>query len=64
MPKHDDHEEVEVRYESSRNITFRGKGGLGYTWGEWREMSRKEQDEAVTEWLYSLVDVSVVEDES
>lgn len=61
---HNDADEVEVRYESSRNITFRGTDTLGITWGDWRQMSRDEQDEALTEWLFDLVDVGVVDDEA
>lgn len=62
MPKHADHEEVEVRYASSRNITFNGTDSLGITWGDWREMSEKERDNTVAEFLFNLVDVSVVDD--
>lgn len=62
--KHDDADMVEVQYSSSRNITFHGKDDLGITWGDWREMSRADRDETVNEWLYELVDVSVVDDES
>lgn len=63
MSKHADHDEVEVEYSSSSNISFHGKDSLGITWGDWREMSEKDRDDAVNEWLYNLVDVNVVDDE-
>lgn len=52
-------DEVMFCYESSRNITFHGKDGSGYTKDEWRKMSESDQDEALREYLYDLVDVYV-----
>lgn len=63
MTKHEDNDDVILGYASSANITFRGELYVGYTWGEWREMSQKEKDEAVDEVLYELVDVWVEDDE-
>jgi hypothetical protein len=64
MPKHADDEPVTVSYSASSNIKFHGSGEeLGYTWGEWRMLSRKEQDDALTEFLFALVDVSIDEEE-
>lgn len=64
MPEHNDDDPVTVGYSSSRNISFEGKEQLGYTWGEWREMSEKEQDEAIQDYANDLIDVYVVKDES
>jgi hypothetical protein len=65
--KHADDEPVMVGYSSGRNISFRNnyKEGdeLGVTWGEWREMSRAEQNEIINEYLNNLVDVWVIDDE-
>jgi hypothetical protein len=65
---HADDEPVMVRYSSMRNVNFRSrtKDGedLGYTWGEWRGMSRVEQDEALSGFANSIVDVLIVDDES
>jgi hypothetical protein len=65
MSKHNDDDPVLVSYSSSRNISFRGEGEeLGYTWGEWRQMSFKEQNEAFDEYVYgNLIDIGVDENE-
>lgn len=62
MPTHDDDDPVMIKYESNRNISFQDEEELGYTWGEWRAMSRKRKDEAITTYLYELVDVYVKDD--
>lgn len=54
---------VEITYSSSRNITFHGTDEIGYTWGEWREMSEAERDEAVQEYVNELVEVYVKGDQ-
>lgn len=62
--KNPDDKQVTVGYESSRNITFHDSGNeLGYTWGEWRNLARKEQDEAIVQFLFELVDVYVEDEE-
>lgn len=68
MPKHADDDPVMVGYSSSRNRTFssehgRGPEELGVTWGEWREMSKTERNQIMAEYLNTLVDVWVEEDE-
>lgn len=58
----DDGDPVTVSWSSPRNITFHQDGEeLGYTWGEWRDMTEKEKTEALTELLWSLVDLVVDE---
>ena len=64
MPKHADDDPVMVGYSSPRNISMTGKDELGYTWGEFREMSEKEQGEALQDFANELIDVYVVEDEN
>ncbi|BAL87345.1 hypothetical protein AMIS_21250 [Actinoplanes missouriensis 431] len=67
MPKHADSDPVKVGYSSSRDAQFNSRNGadeLGYTWGEWRAMSRDQQADALTEYVFTLVDVWVEEDES
>lgn len=64
MPRHADSDPVLVSYSSSRNISFRKDGDeIGYTWGEWRGMSVKAKNEALAEYLYELVDVTVLDAE-
>lgn len=64
MMKHNDDDEVTVSYSSSRNISFHGEGeSIGITWGDWREMSEKQRNEELDEFLYDLVDISVDDDE-
>lgn len=62
MPKPHDNDPVMVSYSAMSNISFRGEDELGYTWGEWRQMDKPAQDEAVSEFLFQLVDVYVKED--
>lgn len=66
MPKHADDEPVMVTYSSLRSITFRSRTpeSLGYTWGDWRDMSGAEQAVALSEFANRIVDIEVVEDES
>lgn len=48
---------------SFRNISFDYRDDdSGYSQEEWSEMSEKEQDEALAEYLWENVDVYVVED--
>lgn len=62
MPEHADTDPVTFSYSSPRNISFRGSDGVGYTWGEWREMTQEERDEALDEAVYgNLIDVSIDE---
>lgn len=64
MPKHDDNDPVLVGYDSSRNVTFNGQHEeLGYTWGDWREMTQKERDDTLEQYLWELVDVYVEDNE-
>jgi len=62
MSKHDD-DMVMVDYSSFTSISFHGTREVGYTWGEWRQMTDREQDDALAEFLFELVDVSVEDDE-
>lgn len=62
MPN-DDNEPVIFGYGSSKNVTFSGSDESGYTKGEWREMSQKDRDDALQEWLNELVDVYVKDGE-
>lgn len=66
MPKHADIEDVMVTYSSMRSVTFRSRKPerLGYTWGEWREMSQQEQADALSAFANQIVDIEVVEDEN
>lgn len=67
VPKHADSDPVKVGYSSSRDAQFNSRNGadeLGYTWGEWRAMSRDQQADALTEYVFTLVDVWVEEDGS
>jgi len=57
--KHEDHEEVELRYSSNQNITFNGTLYPGYTWGEWRELTEEQRDTAIENELWELVDIYV-----
>jgi hypothetical protein len=60
MSEHADDDQVMVGYESSLNISFKGEGEeLGYTWGQWRKMSEKARVDALTDYLWTLVDVYV-----
>jgi hypothetical protein len=61
--KHDDDEPVMFGYASNRNISFHGQEESGFTWGEWRQMSRDQQLEAMTETVWELVDLYVEDDE-
>lgn len=66
MSKHKDEDKVEFYYESSRNISFQNTqfsdyDDSGYTWGEWKEMSQKDQQDIIQEYLWELVDVGVVD---
>jgi hypothetical protein len=66
VPKHADDDPVLVSYSSTRNITFyqSHQPDLGYTWGEWREMTDSEQSEALNDYASNLVDIWVEEDEN
>ena len=54
---------VVVRYAAASNITFQGKDTLPYTKEEWSEMSDVEQTQALTEFLFGLVNVYTEEDD-
>jgi hypothetical protein len=57
---HADDEQVTYGYESSRNISFSGKGEyLGVTWREWRAMSEEERTSLLTDTLWELAQVYV-----
>jgi len=60
---HADSDPVVYRYASNKNISMYGKGELGYTWGEWREMSEKEQERELQDIVNELVEVCIVDDE-
>ena len=63
MPKHADDEPVVYGYGSSRNISMRGEGELGFTWGEWRVMDEDARREFLNEIVFELVEVYVKDDE-
>lgn len=48
---------VVVRYAAASNITFHGKDTLPYTREEWGEMTDDEQNAALAEFLFGLVEV-------
>lgn len=53
---------VVVRYAAASNITFHGKDTLPYTKEEWSEMSDNEQNQALSEFLFNLVEIYTGED--
>lgn len=57
-------ETVKLSYSSFSNITFRGTIDTGIPWSEWNEMTIPEQSDIMSEMLFNLVDVSVVDDDS
>lgn len=61
MPKHADDDPVVFTYSASCNITFRGERDSGLTWGEWREMNDPEKAEAIDQFLFEDLGVSVAE---
>lgn len=67
MAKHADDEPVMFGYAASCNISFSSPSGgeeSGYTWGEWREMTDRERDEAFAEFVFNTLGVEVyVEDD-
>lgn len=65
MPKHEDNDPVMFRYSASCNITFRGDEESVYTWEEWRALSWREKDEAISMFVFDNlgVEVSVIDDE-
>ena len=65
MTKHADDDQVMVGFSSNRNISMRSHRPeeLGYTWGDWREMSQDERHEAMNEYIHELVEAWVEDDE-
>lgn len=63
MPRHNDNDPVVVSYEASSNITFHGTDEIGFTWEEWRELTSKEREQEIDEYLYQLVDLYIEDDE-
>lgn len=59
MKEHEDDEPVVFGWAASSNIGFRGKDESGYTWGDWREMSVNEQDDAMTEFIWNELGVEI-----
>lgn len=57
-----DDEEVVLGYASNQNITFRGEVYTGYTWGEWRQMTDQEKEDAYTELVWDLVELWEIDD--
>jgi IS4 transposase len=60
---HADSDPVVYRYASNKNISMQGKGEVGFTWGEWREMSDEEQERELQDIVNELVEVCIVDDE-
>jgi hypothetical protein len=54
-------DEVMFSYSAPSNISFHGRIGSGYSRAEWDEMSDVEQDEVMTEAVWRLIDMDVVE---
>lgn len=66
MAEHKDDEPVMFGFSSTRNTSMRSsKGGeeIGYTWGEWRDMSEKEQIGVLIDAAGELVDVWIEDNE-
>lgn len=61
MPKHADDDPVIFDYSASCNISFRGSGDSGFTWGDWREMNDHEKQEAIDQFLFENLGLSVAE---
>lgn len=59
--KHADSDPVMFGYAASCNISFQGEEDSGYTWGDWREMSKKDKDEAYMEFIFNNLGVEVFE---
>jgi hypothetical protein len=52
---------VIFEYSASSNISFRGSEDSGFTWGEWRQMSSHERQEAYIQFIYNNLGVEVFE---
>jgi hypothetical protein len=55
-----------VGYDSPHNITFNNElspDELGYTWGQWRDMSDAERGDILRNYMFELVEVFVVDQE-
>lgn len=48
---------------SSRNISFNEFDDSGYTEKEWGELTRSEQDTAVMEYVWEILDVATTNEE-
>jgi hypothetical protein len=64
MTTHEDDEPVIFSYSAMSNISFRGEEDSGYEWGEWREMSAREQNAAYSDFVFETLGVSVFEVDS
>lgn len=53
---------VILRYSSWENITFHGEWDTEIPIEEWKEMDQEEQDAFITDYLFNLVDVEVVDE--
>ena len=63
--RHADDDPVLFGYSSSENVTFNGENEeSGYTWGQWRAMTEDEQVKARTDFLWTIAEVYVEDDES
>lgn len=51
---------VKLRYSSSKNISFHGELDLNISVEDWAEMSESEQNRAIDDVVYEIIDVSVV----
>jgi hypothetical protein len=61
---HADEDPVMFGYAASCNISFRGERESGYTWGQWREMSDKDKQEAYNDFIFDELGVEVCEVEN
>lgn len=65
VKRHADDDPVLFGYSSDENITFSGENqDSGLTWSEWRAMSEEERTEARTDFLWTIAEVYVEDDES
>ncbi len=54
---------VKFGIASPRNVSFRHSDDSGYSKAEWSEMSERERDDALREWLFEQVEAWVEDDD-
>jgi hypothetical protein len=58
MP-HEDEDPVEFEYDSSVNISFRGREESETTWGEWRKLTTDQKWDRENEFIRNVLGVDV-----